>query len=610
MPDLEAQSFTIRAPLDRPATDFEAEVPGTQVFVEASEADRITLEAGYRNAAGQETMIGQVRKGIVDEWELVLAPRVTSSLVRGRDPMDHLLQRPITILFPRSPAREVLETVAGPGESGGNVRTLAVEQAPQGRWRASQIAAYIIDKVNASLPADQQLELRWETRDYEKRSDFSASGRPIDVIRELAEPWNQVPAFAVDVFMAGLTIVVRNRVPVPTPEHAIALPDARIRQLTITKRRPVRYGQVLLSGMRTQIEGLEDGEGIIGEDLPDPTVDIEETPNRTEVTVRTPTGTFTYRMPDGALVHAEKPVFTANTRPGGGGAAEMIKRETIDNGWTEVQYDNGRPLGQARQLTQHTLIEGVHPKDKTVRVFRVLGDETVIYEYDTQQYLVRITATKREVPHKAPDTFELKEQITKDYSDLYGSPPQHEIVTTAWRWENKAGIWLIKNRDAVPVSGYRPGGPSGFKGTFIPAGQGENGQTMPGQNNSGQLLPVMVAQTISMDPNAVPFVYDNEDLTLADLLFIFSQLQAASGLWPYELALTGITMPWIKKGVGIQFTGCRDTGDTLIPFHSGLPEGHLQPALIVETGLRYVEGAQQDTSSLESQSRGVYWSPD
>ena len=603
MPDLEAQSFTIRSPLDRAASDFEAEVPGTQAFVGASEDDRVTLQAGYRDAAGAETMVGQIRKGIVDEWELTLAPTAATSTVRGRDPMDRLLQRPIAIIFPRSPAREVTETIAGTADGGGNVRTLAVEQAPLGRWRASQIAAYLVAKVNASLPPEQQLALSWETRDYEIRSDYSASGRPLDVFRDLAEPWNQVPAFAIDVMMQGLTVIVRNRQPVAAADYVLPITDARLRQVTITKRRPRRYGQVILSGMSVQI----DGDGQIGKELPDPTISIDETPNRTEVTVRTANGTLTYRMPDGALMHADKPVFAPTGRAqlaGLPGGLEMIKRETIDNEWTEVEYDNGRPLGQARQLSQHTLIEGVHPKDKTIRVFRVLGDETVKYEYDAQDYLVTVTATKREVPHKAPDTFELKEKITKDYTDLYSTPPQHEIVTTAWRWENKAGIWLITNRDAVKVSGYRPGGPGGFRSFFIPADQ------KPGQNNSGQLLPVMLEAVISADPDAEPFSYSNDNLTYADLGFILVQLQAASGLWPYELAFPGVTMPWIKKHVGIQFTACRDEAGALIPFHADLPAGHLRPALVLDNALRYVEGEGQDASTLESQVRGIYWSPD
>jgi hypothetical protein len=609
MPDLVAQSFTIKSPLDRPAKDFDAEVPGVQAFVDASEDDRITLEAGYRNAAGAETMVGQIRKGIVDEWEITLSPTAATTTVRGRDLMDRLLARPIAKIYPRLPAREVLDTIAGAGAGGGNIRTLTVEQAAPGRWMAQQIAADVVATVNEFLPDDQQLALSWETRDYEIRSDYSASGRPLDVLRDLADPWNQVPAFAIDVMLVGLTVVVRNRQPVPPADHVIALPDARITHVTITKRRPVRYGQVVLAGMSTQIEGIgPDGEGIVGQDLPDPTVDIEETPNRTDVTVKTPTGTYKYRMPDGVLLHAEKPVFSGGT----GGIQELIKRETIDNQWTETEYDNGRPIRAARQEKQRTLLEGIHPKDKKVRIFRTLGDEEVIYEYDTQGYLVRVTALKREVPHKAPDTFEVKEKITKDYTDVASTPPQHEIVTTSWRWENKAGMWLIKNRDAVPVSGYRPGGPGGFKGTFIPAGQDDNGREMkPGENNSGQLIPVMLEEIISDHPDAEPFSYSNDNLTYQDLAFIRDQLRAASGLWEWELAFPGVTMPWIAKHVGVQFTGCRNaTTGALIPFHADLPPGHLRPALIVDDVLRYVEGEGLDASSLDSAPRGVYWSAD
>ena len=78
----------------------------------------------------------------------------------------------------------------------------------------------------------------------------------------------------------------------------------------------------------------------------------------------------------------------------------------------------------------------------------------------------------------------------------------------------------------------------------------------------------------------------------------------------YELAFPGVTMPWLKKHVGIQFTACRDGAGALIPFHGDLPAGHLRPALVVETGLRYVEGDGLDASTLESQVHGLYWSVD
>ncbi len=148
-----------------------------------------------------------------------------------------------------------------------------------------------------------------------------------------------------------------------------------------------------------------------------------------------------------------------------------------------------------------------------------------------------------------------------------------------------------------------------LKSFFIPAGLNEQGHpVMPGQNSSGQLIPVMLETVISDDPDAEPFSYENDNLTYQDLVFIRDQLAAASGLWEDELAFPGVTMPWIKKHVGVQFTGCRDGAGALIPFHADLPPGHLRPALVLDNELRYVEGEGLDASSLESQVRAVYWS--
>jgi hypothetical protein len=589
MPDIAAQSFSIKSLLSRPAADFDADVPGSAEFIAASEADRVTLEAGYQDVMGTPTFISQVTKGIVDEWELTLSPAVVASRVRGRDPLTLLLERPVMMVFPRSPERTVVETVATQAEGGGNYRVVNPDHSPLGRWTARTIAEAVIARVNEDLLPTEQLVLSWQVRDYEIRSDYSASGRPVDILGELAEPWNQVPAMAVDVLIEGLVVIIRNREPVPPAEYTFALADARIKRLTITKRRPRRTGQVTLSGMSVQIEG----NGRIGLELPDPTVDIEETPNRTSTTVTTPTGTFTYRMPDGVLIRSEKVVFGE-----GPNGLEMISRETTENDWTLTQYDNMRPLNAPNQLHQTVVIEGIHPSDPS-RTFQVLRTEDVTFEYDAQEFLYRTTSTKRELNLRAQD-MRLTERITKDYDET--GPLRYEIVTTTARWNDRIGFWTLINRDAAPASGYRPGGPGRSKVTWIPGG------LKPGLNNSGTLIPVMIQETISEAPDAEPFIYSNDNLTLEELRAIFTQIASASGLWEYELSIECITMPWLRKHVGIQFMGARDADGTLIPFHPDLPPGYLRPALIVEHQLRYVEGDGPDASSLTSMVRALYWS--
>jgi hypothetical protein len=590
MPDIAAQSFSIKSLLSRPAADFDADVPGSAEFIAASEADRVTLEAGYQDLAGTPTFISQVTKGIVDEWELTLSPAVVASRVRGRDPLTLLLERPVMMVFPRSPERQQVETVATQAEGGGNYRIVNPEQSPLGRWTARTIAGAVIARLNEDLPVGEQLSLSWQVRDYEIRTDYSASGRPVDILGELAEPWNQAAPTAVDVLIEGLVVIIRNRQPIPPAEYTFALADARIKRLTITKRRPRRTGQVTLSGMSVQIEG----NGLVGVQLPDPTVDVEETPNRTSITVTTPTGTFTYRMPDGVLIRSEKVVFGEM-----GNGLEMISRETTENDWTVVQYDNMRPLNAPNQLRQRVVVEGIHPSDTTARTFQVLRTEDVTFEYDTQEFLYRTTSTKRELNLRGGD-MRLTERVVKDYDET--GPLRYEIVTTTARWNDRIGYWTLVNRDGAPASGYRPGGPGRSKVTWIPGGM------RPGLNNSGTLIPVMIQETISTAPDAEPLIYSNDNLTLEELRVIFNQIAQASGLWEYELAIECITMPWLKKHVGIQFTGARDADGTLIPFHPDLPAGYLRPALIVEHQLRYVEGEGPDASSLTSMVRAVYWS--
>jgi hypothetical protein len=590
MPDIAAQSFSIKSLLSRPAADFDADVPGSAEFIAASEADRVTLEAGYQDVTGTPTFISQVTKGIVDEWELTLSPAVIASRVRGRDPLTLLLERPVMMVFPRSPERAVVETVATLAEGGGNYRVVNPDHSPLGRWTARTIAEAVIARLNEDLAPTEQLVLSWQVRDYEIRSDYSASGRPVDILGELAEPWNQVPAMAVDVLIEGLVVIIRNRQPVPPAEYTFALADARIKRLTITKRRPRRTGQVTLSGMSVQIEG----NGRVGLELPDPTIDIEETPNRTSATVTTPTGTFTYRMPEGLLIRSVKVVFGASPL----GGEEMISRETTENDWTAVQYDNMRPLNAANQISQRVVIEGIHPSDPS-RTFQVLRTEDVTFEYDTQEFLYRTTSTKRELNLRARD-MRMTERVTKDYDET--GPLRYEIVTTTARWNDRIGFWTLISRDGAPASGYRPGGPGRSKVTWIPGG------LKPGLNNSGTLIPVMIQETISEAPDAEPFIYSNDNLTLEELRAIFNQIAQASGLWEYELSIECITMPWLRKHVGIQFTGARDADGTLIPFHPDLPPGYLRPALIVEHQLRYVEGDGPDASSLTSMVRALYWS--
>jgi hypothetical protein len=601
MTELVAGAFTIKSHLERPADDFDADVADSATWLAASETDRITLQAGYRDLAGTPSFVSQIQSGIVDEWELTFEPTAQVTRLRGRDPITQLLERRLALLFPRAPERPVTDTLATEAEGGGNVATLAVTRLPAGRWTATQVAATVVATVNETIPPEQQFGLSWQTRDYELRADYSAAGRPVDILRDLAEPWSQADPTRVDVILEGLTIVVRGRNPLPTADYVFALGDARIRSATLTKRRPRRLGHVVLSGMLVQIEGT----GLVGETIPDPTspaklLEIETTPNRTELETRTPNAINRYRMPDGVLVYSQKTVLTGTLS----GGTSLVARDTTRNTWDDVEYDQGQPLRAALQRTQDVLVEGIHPQDKA-KLFRQLRSESVTYEYDGQEFLTRIVSTKKEINLKS-NTLELSEMITKDYTDI--GPLLYEVVTSVLKWNQKLGVWNLSQRDAATSSGYRPGGPGRSKVTFIPAGTDANGNPiMPGQNNSGQRIPITLERTLSEAPDAEPFSYANEHLTLADLEFIMSQLEAAQELWEVEVSLDAVTMPWLRRGVVLQLTNCRDEFGELMPLDPNWPPGAMPPALVLEHLLSFRRPREGD-AAMTSQVRALYYS--
>jgi hypothetical protein len=384
--------------------------------------------------------------------------------------------------------------------------------------------------------------------------------------------------------------------------------DARIDGLTITKRRPRRYGQVVLSGMLVQ--GSATGQGTGG----DPTLFIEETPNRKEVETSTqsetkgPGGlvtgrivsTLRYRMPDGVLLRSIKEVWTEGTQ-----GLQMSQRETVENEWEEIEYDNGRPLKSASQQSQITTIEGVHPSDKTL-TFQVLERQEVAYAYDTPGFLTQQTTLKRQVNLKTKE-LDKKELVVRDYVD--SGPLLFDLSTSTFRRNEKLGVWNLLNKEVVPQGGHRPGGPGRSRVWFIPAGKDV------GSDESGTMTPVTLKDTISGDDEAQIVTYSNPNLTLADLQHIMAQLRAASGLWEYELAFTGVTMPWIRRGAVVQFTDIPDGAGGLLQIHAGLPAGVTRPAVVLDDGLTYTEGGEDAggapvQASMKSQVRAIYYSVD
>src|SRR6185436_10991882 len=113
-------------------------------------------------------------------------------------------------------------------------------------------------------------------------------------------------------------------------------------------------------------------------------------------------------MPDGVLVRSIKEVWTEGSQ-----GLQLSQRETVENEWEEIEYDNGRPLKAASQLSQTTTIEGIHPSDKTL-TFQVLERQEVAYAYDTPGFLTQQTTLKRQLNLKTK-SLDKKELVVRDY---------------------------------------------------------------------------------------------------------------------------------------------------------------------------------------------------
>jgi hypothetical protein len=135
MADLQASSFRVHSTLGLPVDAWEADMAGPAAFVEASEADKITLAAGFHDAGGHEHVIGHLVDGRVDEYVLQIDRDAVRTTLRGRDPLAALLERHVVRRYLRLPLRDVVERTADDG-----IPFVTPEAEGSGRFRASQIA--------------------------------------------------------------------------------------------------------------------------------------------------------------------------------------------------------------------------------------------------------------------------------------------------------------------------------------------------------------------------------------------------------------------------------------------------------------------------------------
>lgn len=571
----------IQATLELAADGFETEVPASSHFTAAAETDRVTVVAGFADAGGVVASVRQLKDGVVDAYELIVRPEQLLTRLVGRDPVALLLDRTVRKRFVRFPERPVLDEVP---EADLGIETL-VADAGTGRWTASEIARNLVEGVG--------LTLQWEVRDWEPLEDFDAVGRPIDLLRQLVAPWDQVEPFKVDLFVQNDTVIARQRRLAPEPDYRYAVFDARIENLVVRKSRPGRYGLVRLEG--------EADLGQTGEFTE--TTQSETLDAAGNVWVRI-VETTTFRLPDRIVLKTVRQVYGRSvvgvTRVEIGGSTtftvvyglRLISERTITYEWDSSLLDRGQIVNLPRlrrvrntgtQLKSFfwfftSDVTTLQALDQIATEAPLSGPEDTDFTYDAEGFL--------------------KEQLRTARHTLNGLPTEQEIISyqrigpaqyleSVMLYRGQAGkLTLVSHRTRLQ-GGYPPGGPVG------------GAVSGPTPASIQEPKAVSVQQTISTDPTAQDVIFTNRSLTKADLDFILSLYQQASGLWQYELTFDAVTMPWLTKGTVIELTG--------LLAEDGVTPIVLKPALVVDHRLLHDETSR--TPSMRSRVRAVYWSP-
>ncbi len=548
MPDFDAKVFEIDSALELVADHFNVETPDSTLFQNASPTDRITLKAGLLNALDQAILIGQIEQGVVDEYELTITPTDITGRLRGRDPSALILDRHFEQVYIR-PMEKTAEAVLGNQTLERIVSEPPDEEIPikTGHFKASDIARDAVASVG--------LTLSWEARDYEILSErVEIRGRVIDTLRSLIQPWTLVEPFKADIYLDGQLVIIRHR-QLPSvrlsPMYTFELRDARRSTVTVRKRRLRKVGKLTLRGARIPQAQTEKpaeqqggGAGFFAGGEQSVTLEhasFDEAGTMLEKTVEK----LTFRLPDRILLRATKETYTQ----GDSGPLTLSLRETTQNTWETSFYDENGPVNQPKMLRQFVRQEGIHPDDPD-QIFRTLETDETTYSYDHLGFEKGETTIKKKLDLEINRVVN-NEMVCNTLHDL--GPLMAERITEQYGFNLDALRWIIRKRDSVLGGGHRPGGPG-------------RGSSTAGAQPGEVYQQVELVTTISSDPDAEPISFSNENMTLADLQFILAQFQAAEGLFEYEVAFGGVAMPWIKRGITIQFVNIvAEDGVTLIP---------------------------------------------
>lgn len=559
------EKFELDQSASCPADAVEAVFPGGAVFRQAAHLQPFTFETGYLDPETGDPMSIENLQGYATEFRLDVTPDGLTTGIWAMDGMRKLLERNYRMLFLRA-----TPSITEPDERTG---APAVGGIPflVGDWWAAAIAARICD--------DYDLKCQWQAPNYLLQTDFSGVGRPFDLLRQLVEPFQSVPAFAVDIFCVADTVYVRARAGALTADAncTLSVHDARISRLSIRKWRGPVYGKISLLGMY----GPWRSGGMLGT----PTVyDYDESSTVTTmdehgyVTGQAIRRT-TYRAPLKLVVVEREQKYARNTLTL---ALELVEETVTTNAYEDIVFRGGQP-NHPQQLSQ-TKSSSANVKFASGGTYWAeKSREVTSYGYDALGYQEAVTSKKLELNTRlnVMDIVEVQVKTLRQTSQL-----ETEQATSTYKPDRSTGALALQGIDTQRSAGLMPAGPK--PPMPVTAGSGDP--------NAGKEQISLDHWNDTADPAAIDVHYSNIHMTADDLQRILNQYCWASGKWQYELSFDAVAMPWLRKGAILQLSGLLDADGTAIP---------LGPAIVEDLRLTYDEST--DRPAMTSQVLARYW---
>lgn len=590
--DVGFKSWSINSVLEMTADSYQAEIPDSATYLAARRGQTITIEGGLYDASNTAQSIQAIVNGSIDEWELNLnAAGRLSTKIKGRDASFNILDTYIQKTYGMSPFVDTIQETNVVTSGGSSTETpriptsgaSASRLASLGPWTASKIAADIL--LTAGVP----LTLSWEIRDYNVLETFDATGRIIDAIKKLVEPFMLVEPFKADIFVRNGVLIIRYRNQpnqIHEPDLSMDLTTLRRTNLKIRKRPMRKIGRVILRGQKVP-QGLVVASGTDGAQqgsnltlaVTSKTFDANG-----NVVAMTDT-TFTYLLPARLLETEIKTTYTNPT----GGSLTLTARESLHREYTFIggQFTAAGPIKAPNISAETTVHEGFRLDNGAWAILQI---DEVSHQYDQLQFMIQSSNLVKKLNTKG--SMERVSMVIETHRDLAPLMVERIVENYVFSTQSSSASAALGSQSPVLVSrqsqvsgGYRPGGPS-------PSRLGASGNQVVGS------VTAIVDRVLIADATLQIYTYENANLNTDDLNFIADEFAAANNLYEYEVVLMGVAVPWLRRGMYLQITGLTaEDGVTAIPI----------PVLLVsEVNTQYTEDGTP--SYTMPTVRGFAWS--